>query len=301
MKNSGKFVFDLDGTLIDNRGRLFDGVAEFFYYAIITYKEPKFMICTGNSVEKARQTIVKINKELAKNYHYKSGIKFYISAFSGTVIYDENGNIIKNNTINNDRFLQIETTVKDITNNSYIFLCCKDGIYYLPPKTFSKQNLQAQILKLAQKINPSCDYNIEPIKSEEYYKLVNLGKVHSLKVLSLDKQKKKEIFKTLNGGFYGLSVNDGFVIEVSAGSKLSAINSIFGYDLCDVVYMGNDFNDIEPMQACGKSFAFGNNEEVKKSATYALNQFAEVNEIIFNKQSTKGRNKQNKKLCDAEK
>ena len=56
------YTFDLDGTLIDSKGELKDGVVQMFDEILANVKDPVFTIASGARINQIEEAMSKINK-----------------------------------------------------------------------------------------------------------------------------------------------------------------------------------------------------------------------------------------------
>ena len=82
------YTFDLDGTLIDGKGELKDGVVEMFDEILANVKEPVFTIASGARINQVEAAMNKINARL------KNGqARYNVVANSGSIIRTTSGKI----------------------------------------------------------------------------------------------------------------------------------------------------------------------------------------------------------------
>lgn len=276
------YAFDLDGTLIDGKGNLKDGVLELFKNIITKVDNPKVAICTGNSVQVALNALDKIKDGLKEKYNLGfNGVRVAVSGFGGGVVIDD-GNVINNKGIMATKFHEIRELVNIIDKDAYIFLNTKNGVYFVCDKPSFKLQLMEQLLKLREKISPKLDIQLHEIDKYEYYKLIENKKVRSLGILSLNKGMNNAIFKLLSKDLKNLTVcRDDRHIEIFNGSKTESLRMVFGNDLSNVVYIGDGLNDMKAMRSCGLSFALGNNVQVLGCADYPIESLKDANNIVF--------------------
>lgn len=275
-----KFAFDLDGTLVDKKGKLVNGVVELFNNTIKQNMYPKFLICTGNDVGAVKETVNEINNELKTKYNQEP-IKFAISACAGAVIIDEDGKQIRETSLSYDDFNNIFEKTKSIDPKAIVLFRDDKNLYYTAPKSLSKENLKILTLKIITKLKPIGDFKVVALDASKRDALLKANKIRSLEILTLSSEKNKIITGALSKEFKDLTVSPGFTIQVSDGSKLDSIREVFGDNLEEVMYMGDGYNDIIPMKSCKISFAVGKKSKVLQSATIALQEFGDVNKVLF--------------------
>lgn len=275
-----KFAFDLDGTLVDDHFKLRKGVDKLFHNILTTTEDAEILICTGTSLKKALTAVEMIEKSLAQNYGYDKKLDITYALYAGALIY-KNGEYLESHNVTLEQFEEIKEISKSIDQNTVIFVSTGQGMFYEKPKPISKDNAKMKAIKLLQASKGQGGFDLYPKSAKEIEDYLRKGSVYSLEVLSLSSTKKKQILNALRENINDLTFSQGTTIQVSESSKLKAITKYIDKNPKNVFYVGDGFNDIEPLKECGLTFALGEKLEVLKAGKYAVQEITDINDIVF--------------------
>ncbi len=276
-----KFAFDLDGTIIDKKGNIRAGFINLIQKIMTTVENPQIVICTGNNNKYAENIIKKINESLIENFgdDAKKIVPTIIS-FGGAQITYINGFYLRE-PLSLELVQKIEYYSKLVDKKAVILINTQDGYHYKQPNLLSKDRATMGVLKLAMPLLGASDFQVSALKDEDYEKCIENKKVLSMEILSLDFGKKQLLLKTLQDQIPECSFSNGTTIQVSPISKCKTLETVCN-NLEEVVYFGDGYNDINLLEKCGLSFAFGDKTQVLYSADYAIKDFDDANNYLFN-------------------
>ena len=81
-KKVNRFAFDLDGTLIDKRFNLNEGVADFFYCVFKNVENPQFIVCTGSPVYRVRAFKALLEQTIQEKYGEKIKVQVNYTTYA---------------------------------------------------------------------------------------------------------------------------------------------------------------------------------------------------------------------------
>ena len=297
------FAFDMDGTLVDDKGRILEGVIDNFQAILSDVSDAKISIVTASTPNIIQIFIENVNKEFKER-----GIEFkfkpYIASCLGARIEDTDGKLLLNKTLTPSLVQDIANRINIVEENKFLLYVVKDANYYNLDVLNSKEKVMMPILKIMQAKKGYAKFEANAINTADLDKIINNNEILGLYILGLSSESVKEIhnaIKTLD--LHGSYVDKGSVVKVTNSNKLNAIKFIYGDDLSKVVYVGDGRNDIDALKACGNSVAVGSNVEVLKSAQFPLIQIKNVYDTMTSSMMKKQATKDNlpNKIIEAEK
>ena len=274
------FAFDMDGTLVDSKGRILEGVVDNFQAILRDVPDAKISIVTASTPNIINVFVDNVNKEFRER-----GIEFkfkpYIASCLGARIEDPDGKLLFNKTLKPSLVKDIANRINIVEENKFLLYVVKDSNYYNLDVLNSKEKVLMPILKIKQAQKGYAKFEAFASNTDELEKIVNNNEILGLYILGLSSDSVKEIHNALKTiDLQGSYVDKGSVVKVTNSNKLNAIKFIYGDDLSKVVYIGDGRNDIEALKACGNSIAVGTNVEVLKSAQFPIIQIKDVYETM---------------------
>lgn len=264
-------VSDMDGTLLNENMEISQETVD----AIMdTYNQGiPFLVCTGRNFTEAKIPLD------------EAGIRCPILGLNGAIHFDRTGTVDYEVGLSND-------TAKAIIEVGY-----KAG-YYVEAMTSknvyssSKENRIRAITELISRVNP--DISIEEARvratqshevntieyRDELRDLIDEEHQQILKIVFIHEDGQKELASTadkLYEDFQGIYVTSSFSYNIEISHKRATKGEAIidycrehGYNIENVVTIGDNFNDVPMLEAAGYSFAMDNAEPgVKKVAKYA--------------------------------
>ena len=268
------YTYDLDGTLIDGKSEIKDGVIEMFDEILKNVKMPVFTIASGARVNQIDDVMRTINSRL------KNGkIKYNVVANSGSLIRTTSGKTSINPLSGRD-FMDICKIVKAISPNAVVVY--RTMLYdYMD---FAENSVQKALHCAIQKFGPKFGVEPEEVLEKDILKIARNNEVMNILIMSLNPNDKKKIYNALKNHF-GISdifVSDGTAIDVSNFGKKNALTKRFGLDTVKkMVYVGDGKNDIEMLNTARYSFAVGKKLKVISQADYAITDFRQISDHLF--------------------
>ena len=291
-KKVNRFAFDLDGTLIDKRFNLNEGVADFFYCVFKNVENPQFIVCTGSPVYRVRAFKALLEQTIQEKYGEKIDFNLLMGAYGGSVVYDIDGKIVKKEFVDFDTFKQIEKVVHDIDKDAAVLINNRKIYYKELDQKLNKNVVVLNGVKLIHKARGKGGFISRAVNEDEYYQMVKDKHAYSLEILSLSHECREKIVEAIKEKVSNVNVFYGSTVQVCTHSKLDAINLLFN-DANNLLYAGDGYNDIECMGVSTISFALGKSVDVLTSANYAVKNFNDVCDIVFNGVDFENRSKQN--------
>ena len=274
------FVFDMDGTLIDHEQKLKEGVVEMFQTIADNSPNATFTIASGARFNQILKTVNNINAGLKDRQ-----INFNIISNTGAIIY-QNDKIEKNH-LDSSLIEQIFNIIKKYDENFIVLFRGTEEDYYL------KQD-NPEIDKIVKK-NAEMAKNFGIIAIEKTFnelsELIKNQDVLSLEIVP--SKNKNKIFEEIYEFCINNKLNSSnapFAIEISKLGKINAMAKIFNKkneqgeivaDFDNVVYMGDGANDVEAFKVVGISFGIGDDLDVVKHSTFAIENYKQATDFLF--------------------
>ena len=274
------FVFDMDGTLIDHEQKLKEGVVEMFQTIADNSPNATFTIASGARFNQILKTVNNINAGLKDRQ-----INFNIISNTGAIIY-QNDKIEKNH-LDSSLIEQIFNIIKKYDENFIVLFRGTEEDYYLKQENPEFDKIVKKHANIAK------NFGIIAIEKtlNELSTLIKNQDVLSLEIVP--SKNKNKVFEAI----YEFCVNNNlnssnapFAIEISKLGKINAMAKIFNKkneqgeivaDFDNVVYMGDGANDVEAFKVVGISFGIGDDLEVVKHATFAIENYKQVTDFLF--------------------
>lgn len=265
MKNIKMVLIDLDGTLLNDYGRVSSRSTEVIEKLID--KDIKVVIATGRNYRQAKM----LTKEV-KGLHYLCS--------NGAYIKLNNEKILSNTLLPLDKLSTILSNID--LDNSLVFIQGRDeirtnlskskglinkfftkGLKFIlnPKKVISLFRKETGIGKFTKRIKDIKEY-IDNTK-EEFYKILVIGEKNELKILSKNIEELGLSISSSASGNIEIN-NEG----VSKGIGLELLCKEFDIDIKDTMAIGDGGNDIEMLKRAGIGVVMGNskNKELIKIA-----------------------------------
>ncbi|RKX54702.1 MAG: hypothetical protein DRP30_01525 [Thermotoga sp.] len=248
------FVFDLDGTLLNSRKEMTDRTIE----ALRTLEDAGIgvVICTGRSFLSFKPFMDELNPS------------FPIILQNGAVILSKDGRILRQSILRSD-----------VVEKLFELFGLKDSIIFTFSKTspdrftggFSDENPFMKYVDSTRKLMEFVDdpknilrMNIEFIEVGIFRKKwMGVEILEKLNSANLSGEVSLIVSNFLSDtGFFEI-----FGPEVSKGRALKFLEKHLGISTKKMVFIGDNYNDIDAMRIAGLSVAMGNSpDEVKKVA-----------------------------------
>ncbi len=265
MKNIKMVLIDLDGTLLNDYGRVSSRSIEVIEKLID--KGIKVVIATGRNYRQAKM----LTKEV-KGLHYMCSNGAYIKLnnekiLSNTLLpLDKLSTILSNIDLDNNLvFIQGRDEIRTNLSKSkgLINKFFTKGLKFIlnPKKVISLFRKETGIGKFTKRIKDIKEY-IDNTK-EEFYKILVIGEKNELKILSKNIEKLGLSISSSASGNIEIN-NEG----VSKGIGLELLCKEFDIDIKDTMAIGDGGNDIEMLKRAGIGVVMGNskNKELIKIA-----------------------------------
>ena len=271
------FIFDMDGTLIDSKQMLKNGVVEMFECLKNNVTHANFAIASGARLNQIERVCEEINSRLT------SKINFNKISNCGACI-NHNG-INEYRELTNEIMAEIICICKTVDKDSIIVCRGKEIDYATLPQSTEGQEFFHEVDNIARQFG----IITQAVSESEFSSRIQQNDVLSVEIIS--KKKQNEIYKNLQSIIenHGLYVALGYAIEISTLGKVAAIEKLFMLQNRDnqdnsfenTVYMGDGYNDVEVFERAKLSFGIGDNLFVLKHATYAIDNYKQATDFLF--------------------
>ncbi|MDD4569653.1 MAG: Cof-type HAD-IIB family hydrolase [Tepidanaerobacteraceae bacterium] len=251
VKNYKWFVFDLDGTLLNNAGEITDENRKAI--ALLKAQGKQVIIATGR------------HDLIANKYLYELGLTAPIIACNGALIKD----------VRSDKVLYMKV-IEQVVALKFLAYCERnqlDYLVYTPKAIYYSEN--------SQRINLVREYNNnvkKELQAPNYsVKALDASKQAIIKILVMNQDKHilEKLNKDINkdGSLTIVASGKGLIdimnSGISKGNALIALSEHWDMNLEDTVVFGDNHNDISMFKVAGLSIAVANaEEELKKAANY---------------------------------
>lgn len=259
---------DLDGTLLDNEGKVSKENAE----AIKRARELgiKFVVATGRSYDAARFPLQEVN------------INCPIISLNGALTYKTDQTII--NQIEMDKEVARKILEVCQKHNMYIEFFTNSGIY-----SESREGFVRVLVDIMRSANPTISeqeiwdkanlrFQAEPVTFIDHYdkifEIENLG-IFKVLVFSTEQNRLKAVHKELeraadiaitSSGNINLEFNHP---DAQKGFALKYYARQLGIDMKDVMTLGDNWNDASMLEMAGRGVAMANAaDEIKRLCPY---------------------------------
>ncbi|MBR7091448.1 MAG: HAD hydrolase family protein [Clostridia bacterium] len=293
---------DIDGTLIDKKGKLDPDVYDLFTKADLD--KTNFILMTGNSVDNAYDCIDQINAILPKG----KKITPWISASCGSTIISPQKDQLNQANISPDFITEI-TTKAEAIDPKVVFMFRNGKLNLIEkPTPLSKNGIMMFLYKYKEAKKGSAGIQFTYINKQDRAEYIKNNDIQNVFVVSLDKEKKPLVdaeIQKISAKFAKTSqleypVYPGFATQTPARSKENALQIILNNDqnLCDdiadVIYFGDGTNDVTCLASCKYSFARGADAKPAaiKAAKYHYNNLSAVADALYSDESVFTKNMQ---------
>ena len=273
--NHKLFAFDVDGTLVDDYREPKVGVVAAFERFANSYPNMEMILLTGASRGVALQAFEKINEKLTKK------INPTIASFAGSIITRSDGVVLKRQNLTADAIQKIERLCASLDGNSIVIYCAEHGNYYIGNATNKVRTDIIEYMVKEDRKKGDGSFNVQEASFDIIRAFAIKNEIFTLEIVSVADAHTKVFdgLTTLCSGL-DLKVSDGTTIQVSTGSKLSAINFIYGSLAKDAVYCGDGYNDEECMKLCELSFSVGKKAKVLGFAKLGIKDFSSIADAL---------------------
>jgi len=255
VKEDIKFIAsDIEGTLINLNGGLREGANELLHE--ISKRNIPIFLESGMSYFEILKVVEKIKEETGLG----EKLKFDIVSNSGSYIKLHNGKVIKDEHIKKEQIDEIKKIVKEKANGTVIIYRGVDENYRQRAYTVDSikgkvvNGIYAGTIDILKKMKKISFSNIIVSKSILDAQIC-LGAIKSLELVTLDREKLKEIKTEIENRFGKdtFSINIGRTLQLSLGNKLEAMKDIVeektgSRDVGKVCVLGDAMNDIISME-----------------------------------------------------
>ena len=286
-------AFDVDGTLLDKKGKLDPNVLPIFEKT--TPSKTNFIFLTGGNVSLAESAINQI-KSAVPTFNSTG---FWIVANGGSQVRGPSG-ISQIETIVPTKVTNFISLARAYDKESFLIFTTEKGNFIMVPKSqFSKTAFWFYNKKDKAKGDAALNLQeIEYLSMGRDMKVVvsEIGEIQQVFIKSLKKDNKRKVFSILRqkvGQEY--SVYNGSQIAIPARNKASALQYILDTAKSlpsntmpefveDVVYFGDDANDVECLKKCKISVARGEqaSNDAKEAAKFCINNLEDFATHLYN-------------------
>ena len=274
------FVFDMDGTLIDHEQKLKEGVVEMFQTIADNSPNATFTIASGARFKQILKRVNNINARVNDRQ-----INFNIISKTVAIIY-QNDKIEKNH-LDSSLIEQIFNIIKKYDENFIVLFRGTEEDYYLKQENPEFDKIVKKHANIAK------NFGIIAIEKtlNELSELIKNQDVLSLEIVP--SKNKNKVFEAIYEFCINNKLNSSnapFAIEISKLGKINAMAKIFNKkneqgeivaDFDNVVYMGDGANDVEAFKVVGISFGIGDDLDVIKHATFAIENYKQATDFLF--------------------
>ena len=275
-----KFVFDLHGTILDDKRRVKNDALVAFEVLSRLYPEASFTIASGARLSQVEDAIRLIRYKLGRR------IDFNIIANSGSVIKKSNGQL-EVDSIDFNEYCNIVESIRNHAEKHLMVYRCDKRDYCIWPQS-PVQSVIYHFLKQHGK-----KYFVEPSFLTDSHIREKIMTQKLMSILVVSPSMSRDVEKSIKGvGGQGLKASysdkglERFTLEISKNGKFGAINKLFG-DTENIIYFGDSANDKECFQNAKLSFGFGKNYNAIKHATYLVDDFIQVLDALVFGQNKK--------------
>lgn len=285
-------AFDVEGTLLDKKGKLDPDVLPIFEKADLS--NTNFIFLTGGNIAVVDYAIEQIKNAVPE---FKSS-RFWVAANGGSQIRGPSG-ISKIKTFNVTRLGSFVINARANDNDCFVIYATENGNFIDIPNT-KFANIAFWFYNKKDRSKGDAALNLQPIEGlrrGRYLKDIEaeIGPIQQLFVKSLNKDTQAKVYYALKKEARSeFSVYNGRQIAVPARNKFTALQSILdaahSVPSCtmptkaeDVIYFGDDENDVECLKKCCISVARGEQASniAKITAKFKINNLAEFAENLY--------------------
>lgn len=306
MAKNYTIALDIDGTLIDKKGKLDKRVFGIFKNSDI--KNVRFILVTGGTVTNARNALKEINTALELEGHRK--ISAWMCVNCGAEIYSPQGRLMDSVVLDNSQILTITNAVRSKDKNSIIAYSTRCGKHYVEdgkahlnfdlPRVIKNKVLMRMFMR-KESVNAKGNAGVyfdttKKIASEQQLERFKKwgGGIFAVYVIPTcsTKEMKDGVFDVVRAAAGKLPVYKGEIITVSASTKRKAIEKVIEYEkdnpcfadnITQVVYIGDNANDVEMLRTARLSIARGEQakQEAKEAAKLCLNDLDKFSKDLY--------------------
>ena len=232
MQKKLTIALDIDGTLIDKKGKLDPDVYELFQKA--DFDRTNFVLMTGNSADNAFDCIDQINAILPQG----KSIKPWISASCGSTIIDPKGNVINDANIDTNFIKDVIAKAEQLDPKVvFMYRHGKDNLIE-KQNLLSKNGILMYLYKYKEAKKGSAGIQFTDLNKKDRIKFITENNIQNVFTVSLNKEAKpkidKEIQKIADKYSQELDrtypVYPGFATQTPARSKADALKIILDKD-----------------------------------------------------------------------
>ncbi|MDR0850003.1 MAG: HAD family hydrolase [Christensenellaceae bacterium] len=307
------FSFSVDGTLIDRKGNIRDGVLLLINLIKQNYPDAHINIISSLPYENAKNAVDQINSRLA--WHGMGPIAPNYSCLSGAVFVESNGRAYTATSLPADFIKGAIEIAKyhDPMATVYLNVCDDIDLTAIDKDLYGdaqgqralsvqhksefhseswiKRNLYDRVVEyLKTKVQP--DFPTEAVSKQQFEEDLEQNKVRTIQMSSISKTFSKEIFGDLKKYAAEYNQANGTNIKITPGSAAIEISSngkewgyaqLIGTPNEKHMYIGDGNNDCKILEAVknagGCAIGF-RKMPAAKSGNYAATEFDQVIKII---------------------
>lgn len=257
---------DLDGTILQKDQTINKEDVE----ALVKFKEAgnTIIISTGRGLEGIYRAF--------ENY---PEIKYdYIVACNGSIVADNNKNIIYNNQIDSDTAIEL---FEELSKNESVIIHCEDekSSFLVRP---NHNRFDKEIEEYAEKFKSILSIE-ELLKTKRSYPIISIIAINE--DIEIAEEAKNSILKKYGQGleaYRNQHYVDIAVKNCSKGNGLKKLTETLGVDHNDLYVIGDSYNDLSMFEITENSYTFTYAEDgVKACAKNIVNNEAElINKIL---------------------
>ncbi len=263
MKKYKLLAIDIDGTLLNSRGKISDENIDAIRRAI--ENGIKVCLCTGRNIKNTRAIAKKINSD------------FPFVCADGTVFYDtKNNKVIKEYLIEKSTFEKIIEEANK--HNLYMEFCTKRHyIKYVRNIGLEKYGYGDAPKTIMEKLEHHFIKNVRYVKNHQKFKNKFGGGINQFIISGeqreLEKMKKFLIESDFSDVDIRVDLWSDFIFIVPKDCNkaygLNILSDYFDIDISEMIAIGDQMNDIDMIKKAGLGVAMGNaTDEIKKVAGF---------------------------------
>jgi len=248
-------AIDLDGTLLNDEKQITPENEKAIENAL--NKDYKVTICTGRSLQSAKDYLEKIPKDIP------------VVLQNGALIVKDSGrDILVQRKLSKQLSLEIIETLK----NEFDLLVFR-SFFEIPDIFFeriSNNNPYTQYFKNNQWRMKKVE-KLEDVVDDNVVEVAILGEKKTVE-RSLETQRfGSDVSKIVSGIVNDWVFCELFNKKVSKEKAIEFLADYYGIDLSEIVFIGDNYNDLEVMKIVGMPIAMGNSpEDIKKAAKFVV-------------------------------
>lgn len=273
--NERNFVFDVDGTLVNENGAFRKGVPELFESILENVENPNIVFLSSGSAKKAKKVYEGIQRMIGKEFDA------VVAGFNGKTMYDLDGNLALNAGLSKEVFDAVSETVKNVDPKAFVVGLNEEGGFYKTPMALSREEIKTWAFKL-KGFGKLASCASEQTMQEKAI----AGEFNAMAIAPYDKYKQQQILAALNAleieNAPKFELKGDRIVVAQQQSKWQFMQNFFSEEeLKRTAYFGDGVSDIECLKNIDKSFAVGRNLRVLEAGKLPIKTMHTAREILF--------------------